>query len=144
MGQNPINENDDLQKAINDINKIDERDSSADFAAGMVAKFAEQMKAVPDNNSQQNLDDVDYSLGQKESSDVQLREVKVAAMHDLVPLMDKLDIDAEDKFELFAEMFEVLNDNSIVNKMHNTARMIADDAAKAKALFKVVELLKKF
>lgn len=142
MQENHIDENDDLQKAIDGINKNDEQGGEEGFAAGMAAKFAEQMKAVPDAEANE-FESINNNVGGGVENS-ELVEVKHAAMRDLVPLMDKLEVSTEDKFALYVEMFEVLDDKSVASKMHEAARAMADEGRKAKALLKVIRLLKSF
>ena len=72
-----------------------------------------------------------------------LAKVKNEALRELAPLVDKLNKSAEEKFALFLEILENLNDKTVVEKMYEAAKGIADEGKKAEALLKVVEILNK-
>lgn len=75
--------------------------------------------------------------------DADLAKVKNEALRELAPLVDKLNKSAEEKFALFLEILENLNDKTVVEKMYEAAKEIADEEKKAEALLKVVEILNK-
>lgn len=76
--------------------------------------------------------------------DADLMKVKNDALKELAPLVEKLDKSAEEKFALYVNILENLNDKTVVEKMYEAAKGIADDGKKAEALLKVVEILNKF
>lgn len=75
--------------------------------------------------------------------DADLMKVKNDALKELAPLVEKLDKSAEEKFALYVNILENLNDKTVVEKMYEAAKGIADDGKKAEALLKVVEILNK-
>ena len=191
----------DLQKAIDDITKNDVGSSSdVDLVAEIAAKFAEQAKTMPEagcgapdlpvpempgtngdgmppvsgagdfvagadaasgaaavgaqfvanyGGETGNNSGADVVVGADNSEkntmlDADLMKVKNDALKELAPLVEKLDKSAEEKFALYVNILENLNDKTVVEKMYEAAKGIADDGKKAEALLKVVEILNKF
>lgn len=160
--ENQNNDND-LQKAIDDITKEDAAvGGNGNLVEEIAAKFAEKAKVVPEGDAQvaempvpevkvpENIPEIGMPMppapapapapsGLGEDADVQ--QVKVEALRDLAPLVEKLEMSAEDKFKLYDEMVMVLKDKGILGKMHEAARSMADEGERAKALLKVVETI---
>lgn len=156
--ENQNNDND-LQKAIDDITKEDAAvGGNGNLVEEIAAKFAEKAKAMPEGDAQvaempvpevkapENIPEMGMPMppapapsGLGEDADVQ--QVKVEALRDLAPLVEKLEMSAEDKFKLYDEMVMVLKDKGILGKMYEAARSMADEGERAKALLKVVETI---
>lgn len=63
-----------------------------------------------------------------------INSVKEAMLRDLFPLMDKVDMGAEEKFELYKTMIDSSNDKSMISAAYEAAKGIADEKQKAEAL----------
>lgn len=71
------------------------------------------------------------------------KEIKKAALRDLVPLLDKLNMDASQKFKIYQNIFIDLKDYSVLEPAYNAAREITDESERAKALLYLVESIDK-
>ena len=70
-----------------------------------------------------------------------LAKVRESALQELVPLMDKVDITANEKFDIYSEVIESTHDKSIVEKALEAAKAIDDEKAKAENLLKLVKMI---
>ena len=70
-----------------------------------------------------------------------LAKVKESALQELVPLMDKIDIPATEKFDIYREVIESTKDKSIVEKAFEAAKAIEDEKTKAESLLKLVQII---
>lgn len=70
-----------------------------------------------------------------------LAKVRESALQELVPLMDKVEIPADEKFNIYTEVIETTRDKSIVEKAFEAARNIADEKQKAESLLKLVKMI---
>lgn len=70
-----------------------------------------------------------------------LAKVRESALQELVPLMDKVDITSQEKFDIYAEVIESTKDKSIVEKAFEAARAIEDEKGKAESLLKLVQMI---
>lgn len=71
------------------------------------------------------------------SSDMQ--SVKEAALRDLAPILNKVDMDSSKKFGLYKDIHEELHDNSVIAPAYETAKEIADDKERADALLYLID-----
>ena len=55
--------------------------------------------------------------------------------------MDKVDITAAEKFDIYSEVIESTHDKSIIEKAFEAARNIADEKVKAESLLKLVQMI---
>lgn len=70
-------------------------------------------------------------------------EIKKAALRDLVPLLDKLNMDATQKFNIYRNIFEDLKDYTVLDPAYHAAREISDETKRAEALLYLVESIDK-
>lgn len=70
-------------------------------------------------------------------------DIKKSALRDLMPLLDKVNMDANEKFNLYRDIFEELNDHSVLEPAYQAAREIADETARANALLYLVQSIDK-
>lgn len=82
-------------------------------------------------------------LGASPSENLTVHQVKEAALRDLVPLLDHLNIGATQKFHLYRNIFEDLKDYTIIEPAYKAAREIADETERAEALLYLVEAIDK-
>ena len=70
-------------------------------------------------------------------------EVKKAALRDLVPLLDKININKTQKFNIYKDIFEELKDYTILEPAYQAARELEDETERANALLYLVEAIDK-
>lgn len=68
-----------------------------------------------------------------------LEEIRRQAIVELRPLVDKLDLPAEDKFDTLLLLIRTTDDSSLIPAAHTAAMNIADDARRAQALLDVIK-----
>jgi len=72
------------------------------------------------------------------SDDQELASVKRKALQDLTPLVDKLDLPAEDKFKTMMMVIQASDNPQLIEKAYESASKISDETARAQALLDVV------
>ncbi len=78
-----------------------------------------------------------------ETTSQNTNDIKKAALRDLMPLLDKVNMDANEKFNLYRDIFEELNDHSVLEPAYQAAREIADETTRANALLYLVQSIDK-
>ena len=68
----------------------------------------------------------------------ELSSVKQSMIQDLIPLMDKVSLDANKKFDLYKEVIDSTHDKSMVPAAYEVAKGISDDTLKAEALLYLI------
>ena len=75
--------------------------------------------------------------------DTSLDDVKKKALDDLKGLIDKIELPAENRFEIYRELIENNGDKSCIGKAYEAAQAISDENERAKALIFVVDSINK-
>ena len=75
--------------------------------------------------------------------DASLNDVKKKALDDLKGLIDKIELPAENRFEIYKELIENNGDKSCIGKAYEAAQAIKDENERAKALIFVVDSINK-
>ena len=73
-----------------------------------------------------------------------LLDIKHEALHDLSPLVDKLDLSAEEKFKTVMMLIQASDDQTLIPQAYEIAKNIGDEKAKAQALLDVVNEINYF
>ena len=73
------------------------------------------------------------------SADQNLADVKQAALTELRPLIDKLDVDPEEKFNTYLLLVRSTDDKDLIAPAHEAAKAITDEAKKAQALLDIIK-----
>lgn len=68
-----------------------------------------------------------------------LEGVKMEAINELRPLIDKLDLPAEEKFDTYLLLIRCTDDRELVPPAHEVAKLIADDSRRAMALLDIIK-----
>lgn len=72
-----------------------------------------------------------------------INQVKEAALKELVPILDKVDAPAEQKFGICKDVIENYHDTSVIEPAYQAASKIADDKEKAEALLYIIDSIDK-
>lgn len=67
-----------------------------------------------------------------------LAGVKAEMVKELLPIIDKVNVEPEKKFDLYKEAIESTHDKSMIPAAHEAAKAIADDTKKAEALLYLI------
>lgn len=73
------------------------------------------------------------------SANLNMHQVKEAALRDLVPLIDRLNMIPSQKFNLYRNIFEQLKDYTVLEPAYRAASEITNDTERAEALLYLVE-----
>lgn len=68
-----------------------------------------------------------------------LESIKKGALNDLRPLVDKLDVSPEEKFDTYLLLLRSTDDQALIPQAYEAARNIGDEARKAQALLDIIK-----
>lgn len=68
-----------------------------------------------------------------------LESIKKDALSELRPLVDKLDVSPEEKFDTYLLLLRSTDDQALIAPAHEAARSIADEARRAQALLDIIK-----
>ena len=73
------------------------------------------------------------------ASDGELKGIKSDVLNELKPLVDKLDIPAEEKFDTLLLLIRSTDDKSLIASAHDAAKAIPDEKRRATALLDIIK-----
>ena len=171
MNQNTSVDND-LQKAIDDITKSTNGDPLfADPVAGPapapvgpfpvatpgpmppapmpmpepvapaepVSAPVEDIKPTPIIHEEEPIEKAPFMEGDKHD----INQVKEAALRELAPILDKLDVPAEQKFDIYKDVIDNYHDTSVIEPAYQAASKISDDKERGEALLYIIDSIDK-
>lgn len=73
------------------------------------------------------------------ADDGDLESIKNEALGELRPLVDKLNVSPEEKFDTYLLLIRSTDDTSLIGPAHEAARGISDEARRAQALLDIIK-----
>lgn len=73
------------------------------------------------------------------SSNGELDSIKKDALQELRPLVDKLNVSPEEKFDTYLLLLRSTDDKALIAPAHDAAKNIADEARRAQALLDIIK-----
>lgn len=73
------------------------------------------------------------------TTDPTLDSIKQTALNELRPLVDKLDVSPEEKFDTYLLLLRSTDDKSLIAPAHDAAVAIVDEARRAQALLDIIK-----
>ncbi len=75
---------------------------------------------------------------------VDLEPIKKEAIEELRPLVDKLNLPPEEKFDIYLLIIRSTDDQSLIEPAHETAKNITDETRRAQALLDIIKEIEFF
>ena len=69
----------------------------------------------------------------------ELDSIKLEALNELRPLVDKLNVSPEEKFDTYLLLLRSTDDKELIVPAHDAAKNIADEARRAQALLDIIK-----
>lgn len=140
----PMNGDDDLAKALNGDMNFEE--------TPMPGAHDDSSHSHDDSSTNNSFDDVTTKADDKpptlepaapqqnntDSTSPELEKIRTSAIGDLRPLIGKLDLPAEEKFDTLLLFIRSTDDVSLLQETYDAAKAIEDEGKRAKALLDVV------
>lgn len=73
------------------------------------------------------------------SSNTDLEGIRKDALTELRPLVDKLDLEPEEKFDIYLLLLRSTDDKTLIAPAHTAAKEIADESKRAQALLDIIK-----
>lgn len=73
------------------------------------------------------------------TGDATLDNIKLQALGELRPLVDKLNISPEEKFDTYLLLLRSTDDRDLIGPAHETAKTIVDETRRAQALLDIIK-----
>ncbi len=121
----PISDDQELAKVLAGVTKDSNSDLSFEESPLPQPAPAQAPVAIPVNNTPADNSD--------------LNSIKKDALIELRPLVDKLDLAPEEKFDTYLLLLRSTDDQTLIAPAHAAAKNIADETRRAQALLDVIK-----
>lgn len=143
QSQQPISDDQELAKVLAGVNQQANAAAAAPVAEELpdTAPTDEPVEtpvapAVPDPVA---VDPVTPVMPSTLPGNSDLESIKKDALSELRPLVDKLDVSPEEKFDTYLLLLRSTDDQALIGPAHEAARGIADEARRAQALLDIIK-----
>ena len=103
----------------------------------------QEMAAMPDNENpvESPAEEIPVSAAPITPSfgGLNLDDIKTHALQDLRPLVDKLNVSSEERFDIYLLLLRSSDDNTLIQPAYEAARNIEDETKRANALLDVIK-----
>lgn len=134
--QQPISDDQELAKVLAGVDL--QADAVADAGAGTVVPPADDVSTLPPAAVIQEVVEPPVLTPLAPAGD-DLGTVKQEALTELRPLVDKLNIPAEEKFDTYLLLLRSTDDKTLIEPAHETAKLIEDEGRRAQALLDIIK-----
>ena len=139
----PVSDDPELAKILSGVNASNSNDNTNDDAAndGLQYEGLEQMPdAQEDIQPEQPIEQpVEQTVPVTSFAALDLDGIKSHALEDLRPLVDKLTVTSEEKFDIYLLLLRSSDDDTLIEPAYNAARAIEDETKRANALLDVIK-----
>lgn len=118
---------------------VEEAAQTVDESA-LSAALDEAVHSLPEPTpAAQPLTDMSAAHGTTHTSSPELDEIKKNALEELRPLVDKLNLQPDEKFDTLLLIIRSTDDKALLGPAHQAAKAIEDDSRRAQALLDVIK-----
>ena len=146
QSQQPISDDQELAKVLAGINNQTADDTTAPATEDVAAPAVPPAPEVPEVPELPEVPEVAMpapvvpDVAAPVASDAgDLDAIKQDALTELRPLVDKLDVSPEEKFDTYLLLLRSTDDKALIAPAHEAARNIADEARRAQALLDIIK-----
>ncbi len=143
----PISDDQELAKALAGV--LPEDDSTTDANSPTGLKFEETPSAAPvaapapvadlSGFTMPAIPTEEPAVAISAAGIEDLDSIKLNALKELRPLMDKVELPAEEKFDTYLMLIRSTDDKTLIGPAHTAAQGIADEKRKAEALLEIIK-----
>lgn len=139
QSQQPISDDQELAKVLAGVDQ--QADAAVDAGAGTLAPTVDDTATLPDPVAAVEPETVMPPVVEPVSMPVtsDLDALKQEALTELRPLVDKLDVSPEEKFDTYLLLLRSTDDKDLIAPAHEAAKGIADEARRAQALLDIIK-----
>jgi len=135
--QQPISDDQELAKVLAGVSQQD--DEPATSEEPIVTTPVPEPFTPPEPTAMPEPSVAPSPASDAPSATGELDGIKLEALQELRPLVDKLDVSAEEKFDTYLLLLRSTDDKELIAPAHEAAKGIADETRRAQALLDVIK-----
>lgn len=142
--QQPISDDQELAKVLAGVNQQADDAASMQFEETQTASDTPEIKlpeppSVPTDDSLPPAFPTSSLPPAMPGSGSDLEGIKKDALNELRPLVDKLNVSPEEKFDTYLLLIRSTDDRDLIAPAHEAAKSIQDEARRAQALLDIIK-----
>lgn len=139
--QQPISDDQELAKVLAGVNQQAEEAAATEPAPAPAVPEtpAEEPAAMPAAPAPEPVTAPSPAMSPMPAASGDLEAIKKEALGELRPLVDKLNVSPEEKFDTYLLLLRSTDDQALIGPAHEAARAIADEARRAQALLDIIK-----
>ncbi len=135
--QQPISDDQELAKVLAGVtNQVDGAVADATTTDAPIMPEAPEVASDP---AAAIVPDLNPVVAPAPQGSNELESIKLEALQELRPLVDKLNVSPEEKFDTYLLLLRSTDDKALIEPAHEAARAIADETRRAQALLDVIK-----
>ncbi len=138
-----VSDDPELAKVLAGVNAAAQTNNDDEDTELQYEGLEQEASAMPDNNI--NEIEAEEIIAPNPAQSVSnfgglnLDNIKISALQDLRPLVDKLNVSNEEKFDIYLLLLRSSDDNTLIQQEYEAARNIEDETKRANALLDVIK-----
>jgi len=141
--QQPISDDQELAKVLAGVSQeADDSASVVDAGAPVVPPITDEPAdavSIPEPMAAPVIEPIQTTPVAAPSAGGELDGIKLEALNELRPLVDKLNVSPEEKFDTYLLLLRSTDDKALIAPAHDAAKAIADEARRAQALLDIIK-----
>lgn len=138
----PISDDQELAEVLAGVGKSS--DSNLNFEEAPINIPTPQItpdkeEPTSEEQPQQTTTEAATTPAQSETTNTELERIKKDALQELRPLVDKLELSAEEKFDIYLLLLRSTDDTTLIAPAHATAQQIENESKRAEALLDIIK-----
>jgi len=156
INQQPISDDQELAKVLAGVNQQADEVAATQAVSGTGTDTTEEEAPAPAATEDSVVDPptppaepvttiepvpmpAPMSVAPSAAGDSELDSIKKDALSELRPLVDKLNVSAEEKFDTYLLLLRSTDDKALIAPAHDAAKNITDEARRAQALLDIIK-----
>jgi hypothetical protein len=139
QNQQPISDDQELAKVLAGVSQQADDVQATPIASDLPAPELPEVPEAPEIPAGLAMPEPVSPSAPIATGTTELDTIKQSALSELRPLVDKLDVSPEEKFDTYLLLLRSTDDQSLIGPAHEAARSIADEARRAQALLDVIK-----
>jgi bifunctional phosphoglucose/phosphomannose isomerase len=138
-----VSDDPELAKVLAGVNAAAQTNNDDEDTELQYEGLEQEASAMPDNNINEIETEEIMAPNPVQSvsnlGGLNLDNIKISALQDLRPLVDKLNVSNEEKFDIYLLLLRSSDDNTLIQPAYEAARNIEDETKRANALLDVIK-----
>lgn len=140
--QQPISDDQELAKVLAGVSQEADEATATTSSAPVVPPVIDELETsvpAPEPYVPPVVEPMQPNPSSTPSAGTELDGIKLEALNELRPLVDKLNVSPEEKFDTYLLLLRSTDDKALIAPAHDAAKSITDETRRAQALLDIIK-----